>query len=131
MLRTHDAEDFEPPPLPRPVVLSGPRLHYRDDSGEHVHPITKDLTKIGRGGAEHWVDVMVTANAQVSREHCRIRRDAVGRLFLQDVSTWGTYVDGVAIEKYVDGDNAAREHELSHGVSIRLADAVTLELLLR
>ena len=127
----HGSEDFAPPPLPRPVVLSGPRLRYRDDSGEHVHPITKDLTKIGRGGAEHWVDVMVTASAQVSREHCRIRRDAVGRLFLQDVSTWGTYVDGVAVEKYVDGDSAAREHELSHGVTIRLADAVTLELLLR
>jgi hypothetical protein len=28
-----------PPPLPRPVAISGPRLMYRDDSGEHVHPI--------------------------------------------------------------------------------------------
>ena len=120
----------ESPPLPRPVTLSGPRLTYRDDSGEHVHPISKDLTKIGRGGAEHWVDVMVTAGAQVSREHCRIRRDAVGRLFLQDVSTWGTFLNGAAVEKFVDGDTGA-EHELSHGASIRLADAVTIELLLR
>ena len=120
-----------PPPLPRPIALSGPRLLYRDDSGEHVHPITKDLTKIGRGGAEHWVDVMVSAGAQVSREHCRIRRDAVGRLFLQDVSTWGTYLNGAAVEKFVDGDSDAAEHELSHGASIRLADAVTIELLLR
>ena len=124
-------EDAGPPPLPRPVALSGPRLRYWDDSGEHVHPITKDLTKIGRGGAEHWVDVMVTAGAQVSREHCRIRRDAVGRLFLQDVSTWGTYVNGAAVEKFVEGESVAHEHELSHGASIRLADAVTLELLLR
>jgi hypothetical protein len=120
-----------PPPLPRPIALSGPRLLYRDDSGEHVHAITKDLTKIGRGGAEHWVDVMVTAGAQVSREHCRIRRDAVGRLFLQDVSTWGTYLNGAAVGKFVEDDAAANEHELSHGASIRLADAVTLELLLR
>ena len=67
-----------PPPLPRPVAISGPRLLYRDDNGEHVHPINKDLIKIGRGGAEHWVDVMVSAGAQVSREHCRIRRDAAG-----------------------------------------------------
>jgi hypothetical protein len=120
-----------PPPLPRPITLSGPRLLYRDDSGEHVHPISKDLTKIGRGGAEHWVDVMVTAGAQVSREHCRIRRDAVGRLFLQDVSTWGTFLNGAKVEAYVEGDSGASEHELSHGASIRLADAVTIELLLR
>jgi pSer/pThr/pTyr-binding forkhead associated (FHA) protein len=112
------------------VALSGPRLLYRDDSGEHVHPISKDLTKIGRGGAEHWVDVMVTAGAQVSREHCRIRRDAVGRLFLQDVSTHGTFLNGVAVGKFVDDDGTS-EHELSHGASIRLADAVTIELLLR
>jgi hypothetical protein len=125
------AGDAGPPPLPRPIVLSGPRLLYRDDNGDHVHPISKDLTKIGRGGAEHWVDVMVTAGAQVSREHCRIRRDATGRLFLQDVSTWGTFLNGTAVEKFVDGDAAACEHELSHGASIKLADAVTLELLLQ
>jgi hypothetical protein len=119
-----------PPPLPRPVTLSGPRLLYRDDNGEHVHPINKDLIKIGRGGAEHWVDVMVSAGAQVSREHCRIRRDAAGRVFLQDVSTWGTYVNGQQVEKF-DGDAAGPEHELAHGASIRLADAVTIELLLR
>ena len=120
-----------PPPLPRPVAISGPRLVYRDDSGEHVHPINKDLIKIGRGGAEHWVDVTVSAGAQVSREHCRIRRDASGRLFLQDVSAWGTYLNGTPVEKFVDGEAAAPEHELAHGASIRLADAVTLELLLR
>ena len=127
---TAPALTLVPPPLPRPVAISGPRLLYRDDGGEHVHPINKDLTKIGRGGAEHWVDVMVSAGAQVSREHCRIRRDASGRLFLQDVSTWGTYINGTPVEKFVDGDSAP-EHELSHGASIRLADAVTLELLLR
>jgi hypothetical protein len=120
-----------PPPIPRTVSISGPRLQYRDDGGEHVHPINKDLIKIGRGGAEHWVDVMVSAGAQVSREHCRIRRDADGRLFLQDVSTWGTYLNGEPVDKFVEGDAAAREHELTHGASIRLADAVTLELLLR
>jgi hypothetical protein len=119
-----------PPPLPRPVAISGPRLVYRDDSGEHVHPINKELTKIGRGGAEHWVDVMVSSGPQVSREHCRIRRDPSGRLFLQDVSTWGTYLNGAAVEKFVEAE-APHEHELTHGTSIRLADAVTLDLLLR
>src|SRR4051812_47209069 len=127
---TASAPALAPPPLPRLVSISGPRLLYRDDSGEHVHPINKDLTKIGRGGAEHWVDVMVGAGAQVSREHCRVRRDPTGRLFLQDVSAWGTSLNGTPIEKFVEGD-AAHEHELTHGASIRLADAVTLELLLR
>ena len=120
-----------PPPLPRPVAISGPRLLYRDDNGEHVHPINKDLTKIGRGGAEHWVDVVVSAGAQVSREHCRIRRDTAGRLFLQDVSTWGTYLNGEAIAKFGEADGLGPEQELMHGASIRLADAVTIELLLR
>jgi hypothetical protein len=120
-----------PPPLPRQVTISGPRLVYRDDNGEHVHPITKELTKIGRGGTEHWVDVMVSSGAQVSREHCRIRRDPAGRLFLQDVSTWGTFLNGSPVEKFLEGDPLAHEHELLHGASIRLADAVTLELLLR
>jgi len=128
---TEPALALVPPPLPRTVTISGPRLLYRDDNGEHVHPINKDLIKIGRGGAEHWVDVMVSAGAQVSREHCRIRRDDSGRLFLQDVSTWGTYLNGEPVEKFVDGEAVAREHELAHGASIRLADAVTLELLLR
>src|SRR3954469_4725402 len=35
------------PPIPRTVSISGPRLQYRDDNGEHVHPINKDLIKIG------------------------------------------------------------------------------------
>jgi len=118
-------------PAPRVVTISGPRLLYRDDNGEHVHPINKDLTKIGRGGAEHWVDVMVSAGAQVSREHCRIRRDAAGRLFLQDVSSWGTYLNGQPVGKFGESNGSGPEHELTHGASIRLADAVTLELLLR
>jgi hypothetical protein len=124
------AVDEVPPPLPRPVTLSGPRLAYRDDSGEHVYPITKELIRIGRGGIDHWVDVVVATTAHVSREHCRIRRDAAGRLFIQDVSAWGTTVDGVALER-ASGTGAASEWELTDGATIRLADAVSLQLLLK
>jgi hypothetical protein len=40
-------------------------------------------------------------------------------------------LNGAAAAKFVDGDGGASEHELTHGASIRLADAVTIELLLR
>jgi hypothetical protein len=120
------------PLLPaRPITVAGPRLVYRDDTGDHTYAITKELTKIGRGGTEHWVDVMVTTGPQVSREHCRIRRDLGGRLFLQDVSAWGTFVNGRRLQPASTEEGATNEEELSHGTSIRLADAVTLELLLR
>jgi pSer/pThr/pTyr-binding forkhead associated (FHA) protein len=125
------ASDDAPVPPPRPVTIAGPRLVYRDDTGDHTYAITKELTKIGRGGTEHWVDVMVTTGPQVSREHCRIRRDASGRLFLQDVSAWGTFINGRRLQRSETAGDAAAEEEVSHGASIRLADAVTLELFLR
>ena len=74
----------------------GLRLTYVDEEGTHVFVMRKDLISIGRGGSAHWVDVQVVTSPRVSREHCRIRRDADGRFFLQDVSTWGTSVDGAA-----------------------------------
>lgn len=117
-----------PPPLPRPSSSSGPRLGYTDDTGSHVFRIERDLIKIGRGGAAHWVDLTVACGPQVSREHCRIRRQA-GRFFLQDVSGWGTFVDGQPVPKFVEADSST-EREIGHGSSIRLADAVTLQLLL-
>jgi hypothetical protein len=44
--------DDIPPLPPRPTEISGPRLVYRDDTGEHTYAITKELTKIGRGGTD-------------------------------------------------------------------------------
>ena len=112
---------------PRPLNTSGPRLDYTDQTGPHTYVIVKDLTKIGRGGTAHWVDVTVTTGPEVSREHCRVRHDGDGRFFLQDVSSWGTFLNGNRVAKYVDGDPAAIESELADGAQIRLADAVTLE----
>ena len=56
----------------------------------------KDIVSIGRGGSAVWVDVQVVTTAKVSREHLRLRGDASGQFFVQDVSLWGTTVDGVA-----------------------------------
>lgn len=109
----------------------GPRLMFSDDNGAHVFPLTKDLTKIGRGGEDYWVDVTLTTGTKVSREHCHIRRDASGGFFLRDVSSWGTRLNGQPLIKYVETDPAAMESELTDGASIQLADAVMLEFRLR
>ena len=108
------------------------RLAYIDEQGPHVFVIRKELVAIGRGGTAHWVDVQVVSTPRVSRVHCRIRRDASGRFFIQDVSTWGTYVDGERVPAFVrrsqDGlEETGDERELLPAARIQLADAVTLE----
>lgn len=107
------------------------RLAYVDAEGPHVFVMRKDLISIGRGGSAHWVDVQVTAPAKVSREHCRIRRTADGQYLLQDVSTWGTSVDGEAVRPFarqVDDrvEQLGHERDLPSGARIQLADAVTI-----
>ena len=109
----------------------GPRLMFSDDNGTHVYPLTKDLTKIGRGGEDYWVDVTLTTGTKVSREHCHIRRDASGAFFLRDVSSWGTRLNGRPLEKYVETDSAGTEYPLTDGAAIHLAGAVTLEFRLQ
>jgi len=102
------------------------RLTYSDETGAHEFVIAKELVKIGRGGAAHWVDVTLVSGSKVSREHCRIRRDASGRYFLQDISAWGTFVNGQRLPKF-EGGGEAQERELTDGASIKLADQVSLE----
>lgn len=108
------------------------RLAYVDEQGPHVFVIRKEVVAIGRGGTAHWVDVQVVSTARVSRVHCRIRRDATGRFFIQDVSTWGTFVDGERAPAFIQRlDEGTREtgaeRELPPSARIQLADAVTLE----
>lgn len=116
-----------PPPITRPAVrVPGARLSYSDDRGAQSFVISKELVKIGRGGSAHWVDLALVTTPKVSREHCRIRRDDSGRFFIQDVSAWGTFLNGTTVPKFVDG-NPSTERELTDGATIRLADAVTIE----
>lgn len=110
---------------------AGPRLTFSDDNGAHVYPLTKDVTKIGRGGEDYWVDVTLTTGTKVSREHCHIRRDASGTFFLRDVSSWGTRLNGQPLVKYVEANPAAAEYELTDGAAIQLAGAVELQFRLR
>ena len=108
------------------------RLAYIDDQGPHVFVMRKEVVSIGRGGSAHWVDVQVASTQRVSREHCRIRRDSQGRFFLQDISTWGTSVNGETIApflRHTDGrvEETGQERELPRQARIQLADAVVIE----
>ncbi|MBI3278660.1 MAG: FHA domain-containing protein [Acidobacteria bacterium] len=78
-------------------------LRYEDEGGPKTFTISKDLIVIGRGGKSFWVDVQTEAPADVSREHCRIRRDPAGRRFLiKDVSQFGTTVNGDALPSSIE-----------------------------
>lgn len=107
------------------------RLSYRDDQGPHEFVMRKDTVAIGRGGSAVWVDVQVVTTARVSREHVRIRLDADGRFFVQDVSLWGTTVDDVPIPPAVKGPEGVAqpgpEHPLPPRARIGLAGAITIE----
>lgn len=109
------------------------QLAYVDEQGPHIFVMRKDVVSIGRGGSAHWVDVQVTTGPRVSREHCRIRRADDGRFFLQDLSTWGTSVNGQGVKPYVQTSPAGQleetgqEHELPRDARIQLADALLIE----
>lgn len=109
------------------------QLAYVDEQGPHTFVMRKDVVSIGRGGSAHWVDVQVATGPRVSREHCRIRRAADGRFFLQDLSTWGTSVNGQRVKPYVQSSTTGQlqetgeEQQLPRDARIQLADALLIE----
>jgi len=133
----HDVTATHESALSRGDSSSASRAHltYVDEEGSHVYAMRKDMISIGRGGSAHWVDVQLVTSTRVSREHCRIRRDDAGRFYLQDVSTWGTSVNGSRVEPFarqVDGrvEEVGHEQLLTSPARIQLADAVTIEFTL-
>jgi hypothetical protein len=107
------------------------RLTYEDEQGRHVFSMRKDALSIGRGGSAAWVDVQVITTAKVSREHVRIRRDVSGRFFIQDVSSWGTSVNGEPVPPAVKSAEGVLqpgpEQELPLSARIALADALEMQ----
>ena len=104
-------------------------LRYEDEKGPHVFSMRKDTLSIGRGGSSVWVDVQVVTSPKVSREHARLRRDGNG-FFIQDLSTWGTWVNGAQIPPAMPGpDGVLRpgpEQPLGSPSKIQLADALVI-----
>ena len=107
------------------------RLTYDDDQGSHIFIMRKDTISVGRGGSSAWVDVQIVSSSKVSREHVRLRRNANGQFFIQDVSLWGTTVDGAPISPAVKGPEGVsqpgEEQPLPPRARIGLADAVVID----
>ncbi|HYT66636.1 MAG TPA: FhaA domain-containing protein [Vicinamibacterales bacterium] len=107
-------------------------LAYKDDVGDQLVPILKDLVKVGRGGSGAWADVQVFSTQKVSREHCWIIRESNGRFFIRDVSVWGTSVNGQPLPPAVrSGEGTVSEPgaqaELPPNARIQLADALVID----
>ena len=105
-------------------------VRWRDQQGEHAFRMVTPSIKIGRGGASYWVDVKLDTAPDVSREHLRIRYDEASHgFFVQDLSTFGTTVDGVALPAKPGGEasaQAAPEVPLPSRATIALAGVVSL-----
>jgi hypothetical protein len=75
-------------------------IHYVDQQGPRTFEVAKNQMVIGRGGRSYWVDLKLDTLPDVSREHCRIRRDAeTGRFTIEDLSQFGTAVNGKPVGK--------------------------------
>jgi hypothetical protein len=108
-------------------------IRYENTEGPQVFSVSKDQIVIGRGGKSFWVDLKLTAPSDVSREHCRIRRDpATGHFFLKDVSQFGTTIDGKRIPPSLENaDGQHRDKNVETPIPARavigLADVVFLK----
>jgi len=109
-------------------------VRYQDSGMDKTFVMTSEEIVIGRGGKAVWVDLKLEGPADVSREHCRIRRDAeTGTFFIRDLSQFGTTVNGAPIPNSVDrvegGEKVDRNREvvLPSPARITLADVCTLE----
>jgi hypothetical protein len=100
----------------RAIGIVHASLSYDDDTGAHTYQMTKDLIKIGRGAEDRWVDLKVNSKKDVSREHVQIRRDpASGQLFIKDLSSLGTTVNGKRLLpsiQQVNGEDVDRNIEM-------------------
>ncbi len=129
--RSSTTIDVVPPAASNTDLRERATLTYDDEQGHHQFGIRKDALSVGRGGSSVWIDVQVIASSKVSREHFRLRRDQAGRFFIQDVSSWGTSVDGVPIPAAVKSpDGVLRpgaERELASSARIDLAGALVMQ----
>lgn len=110
------------------------RVRYRDSGMDKTFVMTSEEIVVGRGGKAVWVDLKLEGPADVSREHCRIRRDPkTGTFFIRDLSQFGTTVNGASIPNSVErvegGEKIDRNREvlLPSPARITLADVCTLE----
>jgi hypothetical protein len=117
------AASLIPPSADQEATPSRPRAHLRfiDEHGPHIFEVTRNQVVIGRGGRSYWVDLKLDTLPDVSREHCRIRRNPeTGAFTIEDVSQFGTFVDGKPV-----GQNAVAQ--LPSRATIDLAGVIELQ----
>lgn len=95
-------------------------LEYEEPTGRQRFALTKDEVVIGRGAVDVWVDLRLDALPDVSRRHLKIRRGAQdGRWWLEDLSQFGTSIDGQPVGR-------GGPVELRDGARIGLADVMSM-----
>ncbi len=89
-------------------------LTIDDLEGRREHQVVDNPTLVGRGGDGYDVHVRLRTDGQVSKQHCRLRREeSSGMFFITDLSRNGTSVDG---------------QRLPHGVDVPLPDHARIGL---
>jgi len=95
-------------------------IRYEDDSGPQLYLMLQDEISIGRGGGDVVVNVALYTNDEVSREHCRVRRDAQrGGFLIVDNSMNGTWLNGKRLPR-------GQEEKLPGQAEIGVAEVLTL-----
>jgi hypothetical protein len=112
-----------PPAVPPAASTSGVApawLEYEDSAGRQRFALDKDEVVVGRGAVDVWVDLRLETLPDVSRRHLKIRREpADGRWWLEDLSQFGTSVDGRPV-------GPTGRVELRDGSRIGLADVLSM-----
>ncbi len=125
-----NAQPAAPPPASDTVHAV---IDYEDQGGRKAYSMTRDEIVIGRGGRDYWTDLKLETLPDVSREHCRIRRDpATGKFFLKDLSRLGTTINGEKVPSSLEAENGQKkdlnvEAPLPDRAKIGLAGVLTLE----
>ncbi len=104
----------------KPAALA--KISYKDKDGrEREFLMIRTKISVGRGGRAELCDLELAGPADVSRQHFHLRQDEATReFFIQDVSKFGTSVDG---KKLVPKEWTP----LPFKASITLAGIVTVE----
>src|SRR5580700_7590144 len=95
-------------------------IRYEDDSGPQLYLMTQDEISVGRGGDGAEVSLALYTNDEVSREHLRVRHDAIEKRFvIVDKSMNGTWLNGKRLARGV-------EETLPPKAQISVAEVITL-----